>query len=272
MSKKFSQKKGFTLVEILIAAGVLTLFLTGLFSFYRMGSRMFVTGSWKLQKQKETERFLSLLKERIEQASNASAINPAGAPGSQLVTAVAPFVTLKNNTIVTNPPGDTRLMLWSVCKPDMSRFGATTGVPGKGPGLILYHCLLAKPAEKNLYTLYLHANTQMVQNNGIDYFNSTAVFYPDISVFSPPLGNFTGSPKDFSLQTAPFTQKLTDVLMASFSVEIGSGTSLLGEADKVVGISIVCQHPQYDDTTVSHSIKAKIDYSVQLDAKDLGGF
>ncbi len=269
MLKAIEKKTGFTLVEILVAAGVLSVFITGVFSFYRMGSRMFVAGSWRLQKQKEAERFLNILKERIEQAANASGINPAADP--QLVVAESPFVTLKNNTDVTAPAEDTRLMLFTVCKPDMSAFGAGVG-PGTGPGLLLYHCLLAKKGEKNLYSLYLHANTARNAHNGIDYFNSSAVFYPDTTKFTAPLGNFTASPLNFSLMNAPFTTRLDDVASSSFTIEIASGTDALMETEKVVGIVIGMQHPKYPETTVAHGVKARIDFSVPVDIQDLGDF
>jgi prepilin-type N-terminal cleavage/methylation domain-containing protein len=261
--------KGFTLVEILIAASILSMFIAGVFSFYRMGSRMFTAGSWRLQKQKEAERFLNLLKERIEQASNASGINPAGTP--QVVVSDSTFVTVKNNTEVASLTADTRLLLFSVCKPDMSVFGANVG-PGTGPGLIMYHCLLARPNEKNLYTLYLHADTTKNAHNGIDYFNSTADFEPDLTKFSSPLGNFNAAPADFSLIRAPYTAKLSDVLTASFSVEIASGTDGMTETEKVIGLSITMQHPKYPGTTVNQGIKAKIDFSVKVNELDLGGF
>lgn len=269
MVKSRYRLRGFTLVEILIAAGVLSMFIGGVFSFYRMGSRMFTAGSWRLQKQKEAERFLSVLKDRIEQASNASGINPAATP--QLVVANTRFVTVKNNTKVENITSDSRLMLFSVCKPDLSAFG-TGATPGTGPGLILYHCLLARPGKKNLYTLYLHANTALVAHNGIDYFNTGAVFAPDLTKFSAPLGNFNGKPGDFLLQNAPYTIKLSDVQTASFSVEIASGTDGLTEVEKVIGLNIQMQHPRYPATTVLHGVKAKIDFSVRVDEQDLGAF
>lgn len=267
------QKTGFTLVEILISAAILSLFLSGLFTFYRMGSRMFVTGSWKLQKQKEAERFLSVLKERIEQASNASAIDPAGAAGAQLVEAESPFVMVNNNTALADPDDVKRLMLFSICKPDMSRFGGVAGDPGRGPGLILYHCLFAEPTnpEKKLYTLFFHADTARVAHAGKDYFNTAATFYPDPNTFPAPLGDFTAPPSAFSLGGAPYTIKLTEVVLASFSLEIASGTGAL-DSEKVVGISIKMQHPRYEETTVTHGVKAKLDYSVPLDNRAIGTF
>ncbi len=63
------KRKAFTVVEVLIAATIFSMFLIGVFSLFNMGSRMYITGSWKYNKQKEGERFLQVLKERIEQAS-----------------------------------------------------------------------------------------------------------------------------------------------------------------------------------------------------------
>ncbi len=265
MQIKRQNISGFTLVEVLIAAGVLSLFLTGLISFYRMGSRMFVTGSWKQQKQKECERFLTILKERIEQASNASRIKPSGT--DQLKISKSNFVFPNDGQVLQNPANDTRLMLFSVCKPDMSLLG-------QGPGLILYHCLMAKKAEKNLYTILLHANTDRVAHNGTDYFNPPADvdFFPNPADFTAPPANFNGNPSVYSLGGAPYTAKLTDVLSTSFTVELASGTNPLTDGEKVVGISITMQHPRYEQTQVSHRIKAKIDYSVPLDTRNLGDF
>ena len=264
-------QNGFTLVEVLIAAGVLSLFLVGLFSFYRMGSRMFMAGSWKLNKQKEMERFITILKERMEQATNAVQVNPgAGDPDDQMVESPSNFVTIENDTTFTKPDDDTRLMLFSICKPDMSAFGTDPAQPGQGPGLILHHCLMARPAEKNLYTLYFHANTDRVAHSGIDYFNSAVDYFPDTTVFTSP--EFDAPPSAFSLGNAPFTTKLTEVVAASFTVEIASGSNSMGETGKVIGIDITCQNPRYESTRVKQSFKARIDFSVPVNELAPGDF
>ncbi|MGM0598872.1 MAG: PulJ/GspJ family protein [Candidatus Rifleibacteriota bacterium] len=264
-------KNGFTLVEILIAAGVLSLFLVGLFSFYRMGSRMFMTGSWKLNKQKEMERFITNLKERIEQASNAVQVEPgAGAPDDQMVESASDFVTVENDTTVLRPEDDTRLILFSICKPDMTAFGNDPAQPGQGPGLILHHCLMARPAAKKLYTLYFHANTDRVAHSGIDYFNSPVDYFPDMMEFTAP--EFNAPPSVFSLGNAPYTIKLTEVFAASFTVEIASGTDAMDDTEKIIGVDITCQHPRYEATKVSQSFKARIDFSVPVNEMSPGDF
>lgn len=92
-----------------------------------------------MNKQKETERFLSVLKERIEQASYE--IDPAGGANS-VGTAPCNFLTLNNNTELNNLGEKTGAMLFTVCKPDMTKVK-----PGDNDyrGLILYHALVAVP-------------------------------------------------------------------------------------------------------------------------------
>ncbi len=62
-------KKGFTLIEIMIAAGVLALFMTAVFSIYRSGSKAFVAGSWRLDEQKRLQSFLGALSRDIAMAN-----------------------------------------------------------------------------------------------------------------------------------------------------------------------------------------------------------
>lgn len=62
-------KKGFTLIEIMIAAGLLTLFMTGAFSIYRSGSKAFVAGSWRLEEQKRLQTFLAALSRDLSMAN-----------------------------------------------------------------------------------------------------------------------------------------------------------------------------------------------------------
>lgn len=71
----------------------------------------------------------------------------------------------------------------------------------KCPGLILYHCLMAVPAEKNLYILYLHANTEQVSNDGIDYF-AISVDFATVKLDTIDAREFTI--KDFRLPEISF--------------------------------------------------------------------
>lgn len=121
---------GYTLVELLVAFGVFTLFFGGLFALYRIGSNAFTAGSWKLTRQKEAQRFLQIVKERIEQASNFSVLTiVTGADGMTITPApvyvpVAPNADFVVNDLWTRNTSQ-NILLFSVCKPNI---GPNTGL------------------------------------------------------------------------------------------------------------------------------------------------
>lgn len=254
----------FTLIEIIIASAIFSMFCVGVFAFYRMGSQMYITGSWKLSRQKETERFLAILKERIEQAANATSINPAAA--MQITTSPCNFLTLNSNTEVGAITSTRRLMTFTVAKPDM-----TSITPGAA-GLLVYHCLMAVPAEKNLYTLHLNANTQAIAYDGVDYFNIAASFKPDPAVFTNFATRFANAPANFGLGVVPYTYKLHEVASTTLTWSVATGGAPGIEADKVVGIKVRLQNPNHPETYIDQSIQAKLDMAVPLVPFALGGF
>jgi len=65
------RRKGFTVVEIIVAAGILSLFMTGVFQLYRSGSQSFLLGSWKTRAQKDAQMFLEELRTIMEVSGNA---------------------------------------------------------------------------------------------------------------------------------------------------------------------------------------------------------
>ncbi|MFZ5951396.1 MAG: PulJ/GspJ family protein [Candidatus Rifleibacteriota bacterium] len=71
MNSKNRNCRGFTLIEILIAAGVLSLFMTGVFSLYRSGAKGFVAGTWRAEEQKRAQLFLSALSRDLSMANPA---------------------------------------------------------------------------------------------------------------------------------------------------------------------------------------------------------
>lgn len=258
---------GFTLIEIIIASAVFSMFTVGLFAFYRMGSGMFLTGSWKLTRQKEAERFLTILKERVEQAANTTSINPTNPdPNAQITTSICNFLTLNNNTQVANIKANRRVMIFTVSKPDMTAITATKR------GLVAYHCLMAVPAAKNLYTLHLHANTQTTAYEGIDYFNTAANFKPNPAAFVNFATRFSNTPGTFGLGRMPYTYKLSDVASATITWGLANPAAAGGETDKVVGIKIRMQNPNHPQTFVDQGVQAKLDMAVPIVSYALGGF
>ncbi|HNW34798.1 MAG TPA: prepilin-type N-terminal cleavage/methylation domain-containing protein [Candidatus Ozemobacteraceae bacterium] len=246
-------RTGFTLVEILIATAVFSLFLGGLFSLYRMGSSMFQAGSWKLQKQKEAERFLALVKERLEQASPAAIVNPSANPQLTETLSRLGYVSSSiNRANLGNTPS--RLLLFTVCKPSI---GAT-------PGLVLYHGVRAvpTPGSPNLFNLeFISTTTAMhafFSNTGFAFFPSGT---PDLSRFNQP-----GSPPPgaFRLGGDLGMTEVTEV--ASMAI---SCTSVASES--LLSISLEFRHPnpRYDKTSVLQRIVSRIE--VPVEARILGG-
>jgi len=157
-------------------------------------------------------------------------------------------------------------MVFTVAKPD------TTYLNAANRGVIVYHCLMAVPAEKNLYTLHLHANTQDVAFGGVDYFNTTANFKPNPAAFTNFNTRFGNTPQNFGLGTVPYTYKLSDVASATISWGMANPAAVGGETDKVVGIKIRMQNPKHPETIVDHGVQAKLDMAVPMQPFALGGF
>ena len=271
MTNRFEKQyngKGFTLIEIVVAAAVFSLFSIGVFSFYRMGSNMFVKGSWKLEKQKEAERFLTIVKDRIEQASNAATVD-----AKQVKTVETRFATLASGTVInlsSSITSLTRLMMFCICKPDISKL-----YPNK-KGLILYNSLAIVPNAKKLYTLYFGSRTTKAAISGIDLFNTSLTIGPQTAL----TGDFTATPKFYSLGNDPFLIKLTDVSSVRMTWGVASNTKMTTsqaanvsgtEIPKIVGLEVKMQNPKYPSTNITQRFRAKIDYTVKLTSCPTGG-
>lgn len=246
LQKKFS---AFTLVEILVAAGVFTIFLTSLFSLYRMGSQMFVTGSWRLQKQKESEMFLHALKERIEQAANPIDVSATGAmvEGNSNFGAFTGSFTTATINGMTTINGPTRLLAFVVSKPAIR----------EETGLLLYNILRGVPmaGATGLMQLELLSTTNINSDAATEFLTgSTFVFFTD----QPPnmATRFNQTPQTFGLSGDPGRFNLSEVASISISVPPGPDRNL-------IKIDIGMQHPRYSTTRVNHSITAKVDVSIE---------
>lgn len=69
MAFDIKTRAGFTLVEIIISAGLLTMLMSGAFMLFRSGSRSFTQGSWRSQEQKNAQIFMAELERELGQAS-----------------------------------------------------------------------------------------------------------------------------------------------------------------------------------------------------------
>ena len=241
--------RGYTMVELLIAFGVFGLFFTALFSFFRMGTTMFSSGSWKLTRQKETQRFLEVLKERLEQASSLSRINPAATPASQIMATATPLFTIAASTTidVAGLVSPQKILLFSINKPDMS------AVPGGKRGLCYGQALWA---SKNTLELFGSSNLNAAS------LSSSVGFPPDTATLIPG-GDFGAAPSVYQLGGTVMSMKLTDVKQVEVSWGTASGTGQ-AEAGKVWSLRVDLEEPKWKKTTITHSIQARIAYDVPV--------
>jgi prepilin-type N-terminal cleavage/methylation domain-containing protein len=238
--------RGFTLVELLIATAVFSLFLGGLFSLYRMGSGMFQAGSWKLQKQKEAERFLALLKERLEQASHATVVNPTGNP--QLVETFSQLGYVNGTTSRAQIGADTRrLLMFVVCKPSI----------GVAPGMLLFNGVRALPTPGNPGLM----NLELVSSTNVNHpafagtpFNLFTSGAPDLTRFNVAGGP---TPPTFRLGANNAVIDVTEV--ASVTILFGPGTGLASET--LLSVFLEFRHPnsRHANTRVLHRTVARIE-------------
>lgn len=77
--KRAISHSGVTLVEILIATGVFSLFMISVFGIFEYSRSGFSTGSWRIQRQKHAQTFLLRLKELLERSNHAYVVSPNGA-------------------------------------------------------------------------------------------------------------------------------------------------------------------------------------------------
>jgi len=109
------RKTGFTLVEILVSAGLLAMLMTGIMMAFRGGSDSFNTGNWRIQSQKRAQMFLSRLKENLEKANYAVQIQAdAGTPEEMPVFINSQW---RNKDADCNLAAPTGVMWFSITKP-----------------------------------------------------------------------------------------------------------------------------------------------------------
>ncbi len=254
-------KKGFTVAEVVVAAAIFMVFSGALFSLYRMGSRMFVSGSWKFTRQKEAERFFEILKERVEQASNMVKIDPSSTP--QIETNASRFMTKKG--VVIDLGADTKatgakiqLAEFAVCKPCQ-----ILGNNRKN-GIIVLHSLTVVPDnDSGLYKLNLFIK-RIDDNSLTDCFSMGAA-----DGLNMTQANFLGDPVNFGLQPVPGIFTLRDVCgvtlnYAEGDVESDASGDLQAIKPVLYEVKVKMRNPKHAQTVLEMGYKFKIDGSVAV--------
>jgi len=254
------------MVELLVAFGVFSLFFGGLFLVYRTGMNMYITGSWKLNKQKEAQRFLTILKERVEQASRASRIDPSNPdPKIRVQLGQGDFLTVANNTDIQNiatRSTSVKLAAFSICKPDLSLLG-------EGAGLWFGQVLYVNRNNLELFGTNNRNHAKVLSAAGFPpspTFNVGAV-----APFTSVTPVVTRLPADFQLGASTQSDILNDVSRIWVTWGTASGT---GQANggKIWSLNIEFRNPAHDKTTFTQGIQAKINYDVPVSPYPVGGF
>jgi prepilin-type N-terminal cleavage/methylation domain-containing protein len=235
--------RGYTLVEILVAASVFSLFFMGVFNLYRMGSNMFVYGSWKLQKQKDAERFLAILRERLEMASSPTVVTNADVNERPVH-----IYTLASGSEVIEPAGTTRLLLFAVCKPNIQITNTR--------GMIMPHILTMQRNPANtLSTLILEGHSQM------NFPGINADFVNELNA-GVTIGDFSAGPQDFDLgNSTGYRVVLNEVHSVRVFLGAASGTIIAdssGSTGQTLGLEVTMRNPRSAETMVTQSIFARI--------------
>ena len=77
------KNKAFTLVELLIAMGLLSLVIISTFSIFSDSSKSFKSGNWRISRQKAAQIFLLKFKENIEKVSHVNVLKKDGTQSRQ---------------------------------------------------------------------------------------------------------------------------------------------------------------------------------------------
>ncbi|MBU1107524.1 MAG: prepilin-type N-terminal cleavage/methylation domain-containing protein [Candidatus Riflebacteria bacterium] len=91
------KQKGFTLVEILVAASILSFLLVSVFMIFRELTTSYRIGEWRTSRQKDLQLLLLALKEDLEKANSAYIIKSTG-----IADLVTPELSININTKAFN--------------------------------------------------------------------------------------------------------------------------------------------------------------------------
>lgn len=159
-------KKAFTLVEILIAAGVLSLFLAGAFGVFSGGQKMGSNAFWTQQVVNRLRNACRHISENVKKSSYPSTIiypgqvfeNTGNDFKLQYNSKSLIFATETADIAGTGAPG-TYLIQFPECIPEKRMFDADT------PGTIRYHIYSLCKKGKLLYHMYEENNINTMSPN-----------------------------------------------------------------------------------------------------------
>lgn len=240
------QNKGFTLVEVLIATGILSMFIVAVFNFYNMGSKMFSSGSWKQNTQKKAEVFLNELKDKISKTSAPIYIKTDGKISSDVTSNLG--FTKETITSATGKP--VRLMCFPTCASALKNRA----------GVLMYNILRAVSSSsgRNVFDVELISTTNIDSGKGQEFFNGS-----DFTWFNGNIevSKFTGNPLNFGLGANNRIITLKDVSSLTITNTNTSGSVKQGNT---IHIDITFTQPNNPKSQMKLSTSALLDQGVTV--------
>ncbi|OGK06145.1 MAG: hypothetical protein A2W80_15415 [Candidatus Riflebacteria bacterium GWC2_50_8] len=230
------KNKGFTLIEIMIAAGLMSLFMTGVFMLYRSGSKAFVAGSWRLDEQKRLQNFLGALSRDIGMAS--PGLLRIESDGSHNIVINTPFYINSNLLSFNSPPvfmptntADwTCLLAFSISYPYIDA-NATFSTPisyGRWSGVSVW--------TKNRKIKYVRTGDPVTFSDVPAMLPGAVVGFPDPAI--------VGAGLDF-LPDPELSRNITYDLSLEQMAIVATGTDLM----TLGGFEITCRSARYEGGT-----------------------
>jgi len=176
---KLPRKFGFTLVEILIAAAVLSLALLIGYKVFVGFSKSFQKGNWSLSTQNKLRNALTFIREEMQKATPLSNVNMGGAT----ITVDGYELTLTSADELT---GNGDIAEWFICLPFV------TGDPDS-PGAV-FKCELKLADGKILYTKTMQPGGSDPLNKEVEYSNHTVI--ENVASIRIDLANFDNDVPD----------------------------------------------------------------------------
>ena len=241
--------RGFTLVELIVSMGILSIFFAGAFAAYKMGGDMFLSGSWRLRKQKDSERFLAILRNKIEMTGPVAVVTRDSAQQWSFPVFSRPSGT------VFGSGAEQRILLFTVPKTDL------TDIDPARRGLLMPHILSIepdlRPEKQGTGILKLEGFSGVALPPGI------LKEFPDKLKEARSRGNFDATPETYRLGGPNgFSVMLDEVASVTLELAAASGTidaNSVNVTGQTLQLTIQMVNPRDTRSGLSQTVSLKLD-------------
>lgn len=242
--------RGFTLVELIVSMGILSIFFAGAFAAYKMGGDMFLSGSWRLRKQKDSERFLAILRNKIEMTGPVAVVTRDSALQWSF-----PVFSRPSGTVFGSGARQ-RILLFMVPKTDLS------AIDPARRGLLMPHILSIepdlRPEKQGTGILKLEGFSVVALPPGI-----LGDFLVELNGAMMGRGDFSATPETYGLGGPNgFSVMLDEVASVTLELAAASGTidaNSVNVTGQTLQLTIQMVNPRDARSGLSQTVSLKLD-------------